>query len=62
MLAEMFKLETIDGNNLFKKKKKKKDGKKKAREKLKITEWFWADNLIFTSYRQIMSTEKTYTT
>ena len=34
----MFKLETIDGNNLFK--KKKKDGKKKAREKLKITEWF----------------------
>ena len=32
MLGEMFKLETMDGNNLLKE-KKKKDRKKKAKEK-----------------------------
>ena len=42
MLAEMFNLETIDGNNLFKKKKKKrreKESKRKIKNHRMVLSW-----------------------
>ena len=41
MLAEMFKLETIDGNNLFKKqnKRQEKESKRKIKNRRMVLSW-----------------------